>query len=392
MNNKIKDFLAKTLFKALAPVNEVIRKDKRKILLYTNAGFRDNVQAVYDYMIKEGYNKYYKIIISADSLLPEELPKNVIGVSCMKGVLEYFTAGHVFYCQGKIPIYPSSQQYVVQMWHGTPFKGNNKRGDRNATTRSYYTHILSSSPYFEQIFIDNFFVGKQNVAICGQPRTDVMYDNNVLPPELQNYKKFVLWMPTYRMSSELGDEDVKQTSIIPIFDLKDLDDLQSMLEKLDVCLVIKLHPMQNLDLYSDMKYNNFFLLSSQVFQQKGWDLYRLLSKADALISDYSSVFYDFMLMDRPIGFAVDDIKEYEKNRGFVVDDPEYFMAGEKIKNKNDFYDFIKHVSDGIDLFKEQRNEVNRIVHTYLDNQNCKRALEIGGVYIRKNLKRRRTGL
>ena len=143
MNNKIKDFLAKTLFKALAPVNEVIRKDKRKILLYTNAGFRDNVQAVYDYMIKEGYNKYYKIIISADSLLPEELPKNVIGVSCMKGVLEYFTAGHVFYCQGKIPIYPSSQQYVVQMWHGTPFKGNNKRGDRNATTRSYYTHILS---------------------------------------------------------------------------------------------------------------------------------------------------------------------------------------------------------------------------------------------------------
>ena len=381
MNNAIKDILAKTVFKLLYPVNRLIPKNDKHILLYSNAGFRDNVKAVYDYLIEENYNKKFKIFISSDSLLPHSTPSNVKAIDCKRGVLKYFTAGHVFYCQGKIPIYPASKQYVVQMWHGTPFKGNNSRGDRNATVRPFYTHVLSPSAYYEQIFIDNFFVNKENVAICGQPRTDVMFEGNLLPIEFESFDKLVFWMPTYRKSTVLGDEDVKQESVIPIFTMEELYDLDHKLKTLNMCLLIKLHPLQDLDLYKTVQYNNIILLSGPDFEKTGWDLYRLLSKADALISDYSSVFFDYMLMDRPIGFAIDDIEEYKENRGFVVEDPEYFMAGEKIRTKDDFYQFIDHVANGEDPYKEQRNEVNRITHTFLDGKNCKRALEIGGVYL-----------
>ena len=379
MNNFIKDLLARTIFRVFSLVNQIVVKDDSHILLYSNVGFRDNVRAIYDHLIENGYNQKYKIIISADSLVPDILPANVKAISCVKGIVKYFTSGHVFYCQGKIPIYPSLRQNVVQMWHGTPFKGNDSRGDRNKTTKSFYTHILSPSPYFIQIFVDNFSVSKEQVAICGQPRTDVMFEENEKPDELTSFRKIIMWMPTYRKSSVLGDEDVKQTSIIPIFSIAELNELDSKLSNLNICLLIKLHPLQNLDLYEEVKLKNIQLLNQNDFQNKGWDLYRLLSCTDALISDYSSVFYDYMLLDKPIGFAIDDFDEYRDNRGFAVDDPEFFMAGEKIKSKEELYQFIDHVSKGIDPYKEQRNEVNRITHTYPDGNNSKRALEIGGV-------------
>ena len=241
------------------------------------------------------------------------------------------------------------------------------------------TNILSSSPYFEQIIIDNFYVNKENVSICGQPRTDVMFMENVLPSDLEGFNKIIMWMPTYRMSSFQGDIDVKQKSIVPIFDIDDFQQLEEELTKYNICLFIKLHPLQDLDLFRHVDYKHILFMSGDEFTSRGWELYRILSKIDALITDYSSVFYDFMLLDRPLGFAIDDIKEYENSRGFVVDDPEYFMAGEKIRTKEDFYKFIDHVANGEDPYKEQRNEVNRLTHTYPDGNNCKRALEIGGV-------------
>ncbi len=383
MNNKVKDILVKTVFRIGSGLNKFFTKKDNDVLLYSNVGFRDNVRSIYDYMINNGYNSKYHIIISATKFLPDKVPHNVEVVSNLKGIFKFFSTKHVFYCQGKIPMYPGKDQFVIQMWHGTPFKGNDNRQNKATTNKSYYSHIFSSSPYFEQIIIDNFYVNKGNVAICGQPRTDVLFENNALPIELENYDKLILWLPTWRKSSVVGQEDVKQTSVVPIFRLEDLDELERKLAKLNIGLLIKLHYMQDLDLLKDVHFDHILLLSDLDFQKRGWDLYRIMSKTCALVTDYSSVFYDYMLLDRPLAFAIDDFDEYMSRRGFVVEDPEYFMAGEKIRTKEDFYQFIGHVANGEDLYKEQRNEVNRITHTYLDGNNCKRALEIGGVYLKQ---------
>ena len=379
MNNKVKDVLVNTVFKAASIFNKIIPKNDRAVLLYSNVGFRDNVHSIYEYMIGNGYTSKYHIIISATNFLPDKVPQNVEVVSNFKGIFKFFTTKHVFYSQGKIPMYPGKDQYVVQMWHGTPFKGNDNRQNKATTNKSYYSHIFSSSPYFEQIIIDNFYVNKENVAICGQPRTDVLFDNNDIPKELKIFDNLILWLPTWRKSSIVGQEDVKQTSVVPVFKIEDLTELEGRLAKLNTGLLIKLHYMQDLDLLKDVHFDHIILLSDLDFQKRGWDLYRIMSKTSALVTDYSSVFYDYMLLDRPLAFAIDDFDEYMNRRGFVVDDPEYFMAGEKIRTKEDFYQFIDHVANGEDPYKEQRNEVNRLTHTYPDGNNCKRALEIGGV-------------
>lgn len=371
----LKNCLMNTVFPILSIINQVIPKDEKTVLLYGNLGFRDNIRYLYDYLIENNYNKKYKIVISSNvdpQIIQED---NVKTIGNLKGVLAFLTAGHVYYSFGKIPIYPSSRQCVIQTWHGTPFKGIDATLKRTKRKRSFYSYALVSSDFFRKIGQELFSCKEDNIAICGQPRTDVMYNQKEKYPILSKYDKFVLWMPTFRQSKLLGYSDSSfGGSMVPFFNLNDLRELNNMLEEHNVGLVIKLHPAQDLDKYEGIMLSHVYLLSHDEFIKMDMDLYKLMGQADALITDYSSVFFDFMLMDKPIAFTLDDFEEYKKNRGFVVDNPDFFMAGHKIRSKENMIAFMEDIILGKDKYKIQRQEVNQIVNRYQDGENRKRAL------------------
>lgn len=382
-SKRVKRFLSKTIFKGLSAINQVVSKDDSLILMYSNLGFRDNVEYLYQYLIKNNYNSKYKIVRSHKEESKEKLPANVTVVSNAKAVIYFLRAGHVFYCFGKLPIYPSKGQDVVQMWHGSPFKGADEWQIENSKERSYYTKYVLASDYFREIAVKYQGATNENIVICGQPRTDAMFENNTKYQELQGFDKVVIWMPTFRSATALGYQDVnKGTNIIPLFDPSDYDTLNRKLEELGVCLIVKMHPSQDVDSF-DTKYRNLFLLTNAEFNQKKWNLYRLLGQCDALITDYSSVFYDFMLLDRPMAFTIDDLNEYKNNRGFAVDDPDYITAGYKLKTKEDMYSFLSDLVAGKDDFVRQRHEVNALVNTYNDGQQCKRLLNLTNITMEK---------
>ncbi len=54
------------------------------------------------------------------------------------------------------------------------------------------------------------------------------------------------------------------------------------------------------------------------WEKEGLQLYEFIHCADALVSDYSSVAIDYLLLDRPLGFTLDDYKEYTQSRGWVL--------------------------------------------------------------------------
>ena len=345
-------------------------------------GFRDNIKAIYDYLIENEYNSTYKILISSNEKITERLPLNVHYINTLNGVIDYLRAGHVFYAFGRIPIYPSKNQYVVQMWHGTPFKAPDKRQLQTVSRKSYYTSMLISSDYFKEVVKRAQGVKDENIVICGQPRTDIMFGQFEKYPELSGYKKVVIWMPTFRKSKTLGYADIKEIeSFTPIFHTSDYINLNEWLKKSNILLIIKLHPMEDISDFESMNLSNLFLLSHSEFISKKWNLYKLIAQCDAMITDYSSVFYDFMLLDRPIAFTVDDIEGYKEGRGFAVENPDYLTAGYKIKNKLQFYGFLKDLLNNMDLYADVRRKVNMIVNTYNDGQQCKRTLKIANIYI-----------
>ena len=91
------------------------------------------------------------------------------------------------------------------------------------------------------------------------------------------------------------------------------------------------------------------------------------------------MYFDYMLLDKPIGFVVSDISEYDSQRGFVFDNPVDFMPGDIITSGDELLKFAEDIINHRDNYKEQRQTLCRIFNTYDDAQNCKRVLEAAGI-------------
>ena len=78
---------------------------------------------------------------------------------------------------------------------------------------------------------------------------------------------------------------------------------------------------------------------------------------DALITDYSSVYFDYLLLDKPIGFVVDDLDDYRQNRGFLLEPVGRWMPGTRIEALKDLKEFARSVAQGDDLHREDRQDL-----------------------------------
>ena len=87
------------------------------------------------------------------------------------------------------------------------------------------------------------------------------------------------------------------------------------------------------------------------------------------------------MLDRPIGFTIEDMKEYEDNRGFVFEHPFEYMPGRIIQNKEEFMSFMQDTIAGMDGYEKERARVNALVNEVNTPNNCKRLLEKIGMLL-----------
>ena len=123
------------------------------------------------------------------------------------------------------------------------------------------------------------------------------------------------------------------------------------------------------------EYSNLKVYSHSKFIDDGLELWSYLSQSDALITDYSSVYLNYLLVNRPICFAVPDMDEYSDSRGFVFDNPRDFMPGEFAQTKEELFTFFENVAEGKDKYKTDREKVNYIINKYHDGKSRERLLK-----------------
>lgn len=362
----------------LSIINKLVKKDKKRIFLYSNMGFRDNVKAVFDYLIEHGYNRKYTIIVSLNDWeeYVETAEKNVKYVSNVKGLLKFFRCKYCYYCFGKYPVKPSKKQIVFNLWHGMPLKriGNMVKGYEK-TDYNYFTHLLCTSEYFRDIMKKSFNARDEQIVICGQPRTDEMLseipaeDEITAKAELLGYEnkfsKMLLWLPTFR------ENDGGELNILSEDQFETLD---KMCRENDWTMLVKLHPLSKLNINEYSHYNCINFINDKTLKEAHIGFYSLIGMSSCLVTDYSSVFYDYLLLDRPIGFAISDIDEYGDGRGFVFDDPLCKMPGELLRSGTDFLRFAGKIMEGKDEFANMRRKLSEEFNYYCDNKNCERVL------------------
>lgn len=363
--------ILKIAFKPFTWINKGIKKDENLIFFYSNLGFRDNVKAFYDYLIAKKYNEKYKIVVSINDVSDyvHDAPLNVTFVGNKQGIKYFLKAKYAFYCFGKYPIKPSKSQVVVNLWHGTPLKkiGNMEKG-LEKIDYNFFTWVVASSPLYKPIMAKIFGCDEQQVIITGNPRNDELFAEQKTDDKFigKDAEKVIVWLPTYR---EYNGEYV-----VSLLKRKQLEAFNERLKKDHCKLIIKLHPLQTANIQK-MEYSNIKFATQKDLNKRKISVYALLRQADALITDYSSVYFDYMLLNRPIAFTIDDIEEYGKKRGFVFDNPYEYMPGMKLASYEDLERFITDVIEERDPFAADRERVNMEINSYNDGDSCRRLEE-----------------
>lgn len=373
----------------LSVVNHILPKNDRKILLYDSARdfLDDNTEALYTWLKKEGYDSKYKIYVYVANQKVNN--SKYVNIGLLRGVLEFLTAKYVFFSFGDFRIRPSKKQVVINQWHGSPAKCIGKMTNDEKYQKEKldnFSYILSSSDLFVPIMAKAFGCSEDKVMVMGNARNDYLFSSkdtlSLLDIKRSEYKKMFLWMPTFRQSKDKrfqdGDTEVSETMLPILFKNSDLKALDDYLCDLNVLLVIKIHPLA---MFKENRYRNIITVTNDDLFSKDVRLYEFVKEFDALLTDYSSIYFDYLILNRPIGFTLDDYEKYKSTRGFVFDNMIEYMPGHHIYSFGDFKQYISDVLNGVDIYEEKRNKCKDLFQKYTDNHNCERLFEQIGIRI-----------
>lgn len=298
-----------------------------------------------------------------------------------------FTSRYVFYMHERpfLGVKPRNGQMVVNLWHGAGYKGEQKVKKQERLKDGEFDLVLVPGPLFIKPKAELFHCHEKRVKPIGYPRYDIMLNPNPRGEELRREflnhesEKLIIWMPTFR-KCHLSQLNFAESTIetgfpLPLFrSLDELLCLDSFCAEKQVAILIKKHPYQTEYGLDHKSFRNIIFIDDNDFRREGIGLYDLLPSTDALITDYSSVAVDYLLLDRPIAFILDDYEQYKATRGFAFENPEEYMPGDHVFSLTDLKKFITDITENRDRYKNERARLIKEMQNPC-TQYCKRIWE-----------------
>lgn len=362
---KVISNIIRTVYTAFIKLTKKV--DERAMVFISKPDYSDNARALSNYLETAYSSKDYKLYWIVDQ--PHKYRKfevngkinflsikNSFGLYSFRTFSVLLTAKYVLSTHN-FPIPKEKgldgQKYYL-LWHGCGFK--DKVGD-------HYTHFDKAcvpGPLFIEPKSRYWKVDASKIIALGYPRYDWMLNPSALSKEFangikQNYSKVIIWMPTFRNSNTGRSYAESQITQFPLMaTAEDWNKIDDVCVKNNVLLLIKLHGSQKEYSIDFERLSNIKKISNGDFENAGIQMYEYLAHTDALITDYSSIAFDYLVLDKPIAYALDDYEQYKKARGFVFENPLDYMPGHHIYSVNQLSAFISDVANGNDLYKPQR--------------------------------------
>lgn len=335
----------------------------------------DNTKAVFDEMLKRKLNRKYKLVWILYDQPPREYESihNVAYYASYRLEAKYYSMiAKAKICCNRFLTKERKNQISIYLSHGTAVK----------STRDYYTipngidYVIASSKNVAamQGYELNFDV--DNIVPLGFPRNDAIGRPPVDIRKILNTdcEKIIVWYPTYRQHKN-GFRTGCKNALPIIHDSECAEDLNLAARKNKILIVLKPHFVQDINNVKDLGLSNLRIIDDSFFVEHNIRSYEFLNASDALITDYSSIYYDYALCGKPIAAIWEDVEEYKAYPG-LVDNYEYLLKGmEKIYTLDEFVSFIERVSKGIDLLKSEREEIRDYANISTDGQNSARVVD-----------------
>lgn len=352
MSSKLKAFMKKAI--DLFPLQNVI-------LIESRPDFSGSSKILFEELLRRGLNHHYKMVwkvSSSSGAFPSY--KNVYYVSnhrmleFVRHLAKLFISENLYFKKAR------PEQYMFHVFHGGSFKD----------VRGYYKapenidEVISLSPYLLEADAENYGCRPEVLKPLGFPRNDALLEERKdlhLLFSGRQYKRLIYWLPTFRQHK--GKSKITHSSIsIPLIqNAENAAAVNDAARANDVLIVVKPHFVQDISYIRKLQLSNLLFIDDQFLAEHDISNYELLNSSDALLSDYSSVYYDYLLTDRPIGLCWEDYEEYRQREGFIVD-PEMIMAGgEKLYSLSDLCSFIERISAGTDLLAKDRRRIRNLI-------------------------------
>lgn len=278
-------------------------------------------------------------------------------------------AGVVFYVQGFMDVTATNRLYysgalVVNLWHGVPWKkiGTDICKDSRAVYgMEFYNRLygadwyLASSKEFARILVTAYRLEDDCIVKTGYPRNSLFYSpdhvrqcrerlaeflSSNCDVSVNVHTRFILYMPTFRDTTNEA------------FTFRNVSGIEDFLASENVVLLQKSHYVTSKKVLNleHRKGNRIFDINNNLISQE------LLAASDVLITDYSSCFFDFLLLDRPIIHFLYDYRYYcSVDRGLYYKKEEV-ACGNVVENTEDLVSALKENLDNPKKYSILRKE------------------------------------
>ena len=329
------------------------RKNNRWVL-GTNVGFADNAKYLYFALEKEGEEAYW--------ICPKRKAAKELRAQGVRAYYKYSRKG-LHYCltaryyaftyhSHDINFFTSGGAKKINLWHGVGIKKGSTavngaipywlkrflfpyRNERLAM-------FLSTSPvmnrHFQQMFnFKNDCIYEGMYPRCAFLRQDLrLIEEHIqqheteatraLAERMKTAKKVYIYMPTWRAT--LKDTFIEVAGI-------DFDEIEQIMQQTDSLFLVKLHPAVKIE-------RTYSAREHVVFMDRNMDIYPILPFTDMLITDYSSIYYDYLLMDnKEVVLYPFDIEEYQRDSDSLAFDYDEYTPGKRVYTFTELVDILQ---------------------------------------------------
>lgn len=345
-----------------------------------NTEFNHNSKYLFLYFLKHHPEFEVRFVINNPELkqkLIEDIGPYFIDTYNVKNRLYILKASTWVTSSLETPIGGFWQSYnrnVFHLGHGAPLKRigrsekylNWKKALYYRLIKKNFSYFFSTSEAFSETWRGCLNLKPEQVVIAGQARNealskDYQHYNSVL--QLDSAKKHILYAPTWR--------PFDNTLIFP-FDDFNAEEIEQFLQQHNCYLHLRVHPNFEGDIPSHVQnIKNLNVLSRQCVT----DINEVLGQFDLLITDYSSIYVDYLLTQKPMLFLPYDYKRYKENIGFTIP---YQQAtpGPKPKTQKQFLYEIKRLMIDNEYYAQERKSANDWLNAIQINQAQQNAIMI----------------
>ncbi|MBF0738322.1 CDP-glycerol glycerophosphotransferase family protein [Staphylococcus arlettae] len=338
--NKISFNIRNFIFKTIFEVSKFFHLRKGNTVLFTSdsrAEMSGNFEYVYNEMLRQNLDKTYNI----HALFKSNISARRDFIDKFKFPYLLGKADYIFVDDFHPLLYTvkfRKSQEIIQVWHAVgAFKtvGYSRTGKKggpffNSVNHRNYTKAFVSSETDIPFYGEAFGIKEQNIIPTGVPRTDILFDKTYeqqIVAEMEETlpiikgKKVILFAPTFRGNGH-------HTAHYPFFKI-DFARFARYCKENNAVVLFKMHPFVKNKLTIPREYQEYFIDVSDFREVND-----ILFVTDILISDYSSLVYEFAVFKRPMLFYAFDLEDYITSRDFY-EPYETFVPGKIVESFDD---------------------------------------------------------